>query len=226
MEELLSFQSFQTAEEAETLIKLLRENDIYCELGKTKPILDRVIVGESFEDRFFVKIAGSDFKKADTLLESVIRKNLQSLPADYYLYSFTTEELQRIVREPDEWSRQDYVLAKELLEKRTDLTEEEMRWMKNQRVEALRQPEKGKMDWIIMGYVFSLLHCLIGLGFGLTYLTNKKIMPDGQKVFTYDQATRNHGRNMIVISALIIVAAIASQQYFLVIFGLLLFPLL
>jgi hypothetical protein len=224
VDELLTFQSFQTAAEAESLVRLLREHHIYCELGKSRPVLDKVLIGEHYENFFYVKIQGKDFTHANTILESMIRRNLEVLPADYYLYSFNTEELQQIIAAPDEWSRQDYVLAMDLLERKRSLTDTQIETLRKERTEALSQPEKGSMGWIILGYLFAILSSLIGLIIALSYITNRKILPDGRKVFAYDAWTRTHGKIIFGISLLMIAIALVFKNYFLAVFGILLYP--
>ena len=71
--------------------------------------------------------------------------------------------------------------------------------------EFIQYNRPGEKRWIIAGYIFSVLGGLIGFIISLDfYLSGKKGI--GQiKIYEYDDKTRRHGLNMIIINILIIV---------------------
>jgi hypothetical protein len=205
MNEYTSFQSFSSEEEAAVLVDLLRQKGIDTILVKSKPVVDEVIIGNDLDNRVYVNIKRSDFKHANEIIEEQIKQNISQIGDDYYLYSFSNAELLEIINKPDEWSKQDFFVAKKILAERnihlSDQAISEITW---KRVTEISEPEKSPGSWIILGYFLAFFGGLFGLFFGLPYMTAKKILPDGTKVFVYDQTTRVHGRNIFIISCICI----------------------
>ena len=59
---------------------------------------------------------------------------------------------------------------------------------------------------IIAGYIFSVLVCFIGLLIGIILIS-----PDGENGYTYNEASRKHGKRMIPIAILVAAVFIAFQ---------------
>jgi len=72
MNDYVSFQSFHSEEEASSLAEIFSKNNIDCTIVKAKPIIDSVIIGEDAEDKIYLKIKNSDFKKANEVLQKQI----------------------------------------------------------------------------------------------------------------------------------------------------------
>jgi len=202
MNDFVLFQSFFSEEEAASVIDILRENGIDHRLEKSKEILDRTFIGDNLEKKFFLKIRSSDFLKANEMLDARILQNITALEKDYYLFSFTNAELHEIIMKPDEWSRQDFIIARKILAERGEyINEEIINDLKSKRINELSRAESEPTVTIILGYILALLFSIVGLFFGLTFLTAKKVIPNGKKVFTYSTKTRKHGRNIVILSA-------------------------
>lgn len=118
MNEFVSFQSFYTIDEATEIFEILNQNNIDSKISTPRSLLDPTLVGDDLEQRVFLKIRSSDFPKANEILDTHILKNISLLEADYYLYDFSNEELREIVEKPDEWSRQDSLIARKILGER------------------------------------------------------------------------------------------------------------
>ncbi|NHN26843.1 hypothetical protein FIA58_014250 [Flavobacterium jejuense] len=122
------------------------------------------------------------------------------MPEDYYLFSFSDKELIEIIHKKDEWNELDYLLAISLLENRgIEITEEAIEKAKNKRVSQLRKPEKSDSFWIVIGYVFAMLGGLLGFIIGYVLLTQKKTLPNGERVFEYTASDRKHGKNILYV---------------------------
>jgi hypothetical protein len=202
MNEFVLFQSFFTEDEAASIIEPLKENGIDYQLERSKELLDRAFIGDNLEKKVFLKIKSSDFSKANEILNARILQNITALEKDYYLFSFTNDELIEILRRPDEWSRQDFLIARKILEERGQpINEEVIKDLKSKRINELSREESEPTSTIIAGYILALLFSLVGLFFGLTFLAAKKNIPNGKKVFTYSRNTRKHGRNIVILSA-------------------------
>ena len=184
------------------MIEILGENGIDHRLEKSKEILDRTFIGDNLEKKFFLKIRSSDFLKANEILDARILQNITALEKDYYLFAFTNAELHEIIMKPDEWSRQDFIIARKILAERGEyINEEIINDLKSKRINELSREESEPTLTIISGYILALLFSIVGLFFGLTFLTAKKVIPNGKKVFTYSRNTRKHGRNIVILSA-------------------------
>ena len=202
MNEFVLFQSFFTEDEAASVIEPLKENGIDYQLERSKELLDRAFIGDNLEKKVFLKIKSSDFSKANEILNARILQNITALEKDYYLFSFTNDELIEILRRPDEWSRQDFLIARKILGERGQYINEEMiKDLRSKRINELSREESEPTLTIIAGYILALLLSLVGLFFGLAFLTAKKNIPNGKKVFTYSRNTRKHGRNIVILSA-------------------------
>ena len=116
MNDFVLFQSFFNEDEAAPVVETLKRNAIEYKVEKLKQPLDSTIAGESVENKIFLTIRPRDFARANDVLDKVILDNIQLLEKDYYLFSFTNEELNDIIHKPDEWSRQDFVIARKILE--------------------------------------------------------------------------------------------------------------
>ncbi|MET0393465.1 MAG: hypothetical protein ABW019_10010 [Chitinophagaceae bacterium] len=205
------FKSFYSEEEAVALCALLSENGIDARIEKTAIIIDKRITGDGVDPDIHLKIAASDFNRANAIIDQHISNNLSQLEPDYYLFAFSDQELLGIIKKPDEWSNQDVIIAKKILAGRgTAVSDEEAERFRADRNRQLSQPEKGLRSWVLAGYFIAVFFSPVGIFFGAYMLNAKKIIPDGNKVFAYDQEIRNHCRIIMIISIILTVAALAG----------------
>jgi len=143
------------------------------------------------------------------VLNEHITRNLSELDPDYYLFTFSNEELNEIIQKPDEWSNQDYVIAKKILRDRGEnITDEDIQGIRSARLNELSRPEQEESSWIFLGYLMSVVLPVAGLVMGILFSTSKKVLPDGNKLLIYDSKTRSHGSKMIFISILMLALAL------------------
>ena len=207
------FRSFYSEEEAIFLLEFFKEKGINCSIVKHRPIADKVYVGINYDREFHVKIRGSEFNRANEILDSQIAQNLSQIGPDYYLYSFSNEELLEIIEKPDEWNNQDIVISKKILQDRGfSISEAEITEKKLKRIKELEQPDKEGRLFIILGYFFSFFFGFFGVFFGLLIMNLTKTLPDGRKVFVYEKKTRGHGKNILIIG--LIMTAIVFIRIF------------
>ena len=204
MEELRVFRSFYSEEEAISLLKFFKEKGINCSIVKHRPIVDKVYVGINYDREFHVKIKSFEFNKANEILDSQIEQNLSQIEPDYYLYSFSTDELREIIEKPDEWNNQDIIISKKILQDRGfSISEAEITEKKLKRIKELEQPDKEGRLFIILGYFFAIFFGFFGIFFGLLLMNLTKTLPDGRKVFVYEKKTRSHGKTILIIGLII-----------------------
>lgn len=205
MTEFEVFKSFYSAEEAQTFQELLTRNGIACKVEKTKIYIDKVIIGDSGDMDVHLKLEPKDFGAANEILDKYIRENISDIDEEYYLYSFSTEELLDILKKPDEWSNQDVIIAKKILEDRGgELPGKQVENLKTERLNQLAQPGKASGEQLILGYLLAVFFCIFGLFYALYLLNSTKILPDGHKVLSYNKETRDHFRVMAIIAGALV----------------------
>lgn len=201
----VTYKKFPDAREAKALQQFLIENGIECLFADTSPGIGSAMTGD-YGKEYEVQLKPEQFEAADKLLESYAESMMGSLPEDYYLLSFTDEELYEVVLKHDEWSEFDYVLARKLLAERGKPVDESLiKGLRKQRMEDLAKPEGNQHAWIIVGYVLSLLGGLFGIITGYVLWTSRKTLPDGNVVPTYSEGDRAHGKIILILSVIMIV---------------------
>ena len=217
MEENYSiFRKFWTLEQATELKNLLNENGIESILADNIPPLDVTFSGSTLNNQFEIRIKQSDFKKAEEILEENAEELIDQIDKDYYLFEFTDEELYEVLLKSDEWNAFDYTLAQKILKQRGKSVDKDLlNTLKNQRLKDLAKPEGNQKPWIIGGYVFSILGGFLGLIIGYFLWTSKKTLPNGQRVYSYSENDRKHGKYIFYIGLIITPTAmllkVASQ---------------
>ncbi len=195
----LTYKKFHDAREAKALQQFLIENGIECLFADTSSQMGSAMAGD-LNKEYEVQLKPERFEAADKLLEEQAKNMIGSLPEDYYLLSFTDEELYDVVLKHDEWSEFDYVLARKLLTERGKAIDEALiKSLRKQRMNDLAKPEGNQHAWIIVGYVLALLGGLFGILTGYVLWTSKKTLPNGQVVPTYSEMDRKHGKMILVL---------------------------
>ncbi len=215
MEKLLTFKRFHTAEQATEIIALLQEHQIPVNYEE-EVILNNVYTGQNFDQRHLVKIPAEYFSKADTLLKNQINLSLDEVEPDYYLLSFSTDELKEVINKKDEWGDYDYVLALKLLEKQgIHYSPEQLDGLGNSRIETLSKTQDLPKLWQIVGFLSPLLLLcpfipfidylsFLGIFIGAFVRLTKKTLPDGTRIYAFSEKTREQGKWMLLTGPVLI----------------------
>ena len=200
------FRKYPTMEQAKGLEKLLGKNDIKAFIVDNIAPVDSSFSGSTLQNQFEIKIQQSDFERAEKILYEDAENLINQVDKDYYLFDFTDEELYDILLKADEWNELDYKLAQKILTDRgksidTDL----LKTLKRQRLESLAKPEENQKSWIIAGYVFAILGGLLGIFIGYSLWTSKKSLPNGQRVYSYNEKDRAQGKTIFYIGLIMII---------------------
>lgn len=199
-EEFVTFQRFSDKSLAEKLINLLDKNKVEYRYEDNSSSLDSSFGGGGFTNEYVVKLRKDDFGKANQALIEDSISDLDSIDEDYYLFSFTDDELRDIIAHEDEWNKFDFLLAQKLLKDRgVEIREQEIEALRQSRLRELAKPEKTDRLALALGYLFSLLGGFIGILIGWYIKSNKKTLPNGDRVYTYSKADREHGRAIMGI---------------------------
>ncbi|MEO8405929.1 MAG: hypothetical protein ABI480_15085 [Chitinophagaceae bacterium] len=204
-----TFLNFNDIESANIVTEKLKENGIEHIIDRSKPLLDTSIVGSSFDQNFHVKLRRMDFQKGHKALEEYYKTQVDNVSNDYYLMSFSDDELKDIIAKPDEWGHFNYQLAQKLLkDKGIEVSERTLNELKEKRINKLAQPEKASRFLLILGYGFIPFGAIIGFLIGRHLFYSKKTLPDGKVVFSYFESDRRHGHRIMIICGVFILLAI------------------
>jgi hypothetical protein len=199
MSDFITYQKFWSMDEAMELIHLLKENDIEFEVVDNSISVDVTFVPNRDREKE-VKLRKEDFAKVDELLEKVAESNLENVDKDHYLFQFSQAELLEIIQKPDEWSKDDFLLAKHILTTQgITITSDQVKELKEQRLEKLAEPESGNALWTFIGYVLALSGGILGILIGWHLMNFKKVLPNGERVYVYTKTARKHGRIIVVL---------------------------
>lgn len=212
--EFVTYKKFETLEEANALIETFNKNNIqnFLEDNSIGTNITSTY-GNQEQNEFDVKIAQSDFEKADLILEKEALETVRQLSNDYYLFSFDISELYEVIDNFDEWNETDYLLAQKLLKAKGEkISDEEIKKRKINRIEQLKIPEKASIQWLILGYLSAVFGGILGVFIGYFLSQFKKRIPNGEKTFTYDTVSRNSGKIMLIVG---IVSTIAWILFYL-----------
>ena len=203
MEEFVAYRKFSLLPAAEDMIELLKKNNIPYEFEDNSPSADlSATYGSVPQSEFIVKIMKEDFSKTDTLLEKEALEIIPTLDKEYYLFSFTNDELYDVIENYDKWNTVDFILAQQILRERGEvLTDEVTIEKKERRIRDLAEPESAMQGWIFIGYISAVLGGVLGMFIGYHHWKFKKRLPNGERVFTYDEISREKGRILFYTGA-------------------------
>lgn len=199
-----TYEKFFNAEQAEPVLDILKDYEIPYEFAPINAPVDKIISGGGPGYSHEVKIPTNQFETANRILREKIQINLNEIDADYYLFTFDDNELIDILKEPDEWGRLDYVIAREIMETRgVRFSTEDLDAFWNKKMEKLAQPEKEAKAWLYAGYFFAVFGGFFGVLIGLVLSQSTKILPNGRRFYTYDEATRKRGKTILYLSLIV-----------------------
>ena len=198
------FRKFPSLIQAQELETLLNQNNIITVLTDNIAPVDVTFSGNTLLNQYEIKIDIADFKKAEAVLEKDAEDILEKIDQNYYLLNFTNEELYEVLLKSDEWNIFDYKLAQKLLTNRGKTIDPEMLdSLRKERLKILAQPEENQKPWIIAGYLFSFLGGGIGIVIGYSLWTSKKTLPNGERIYSYNDGDREHGKMIFFIGLII-----------------------
>jgi hypothetical protein len=211
--EFITYQKFNDPALADELGGQLESHQIKYFIEKeSRPFDPTYSFNESSVTQYAVKIKSEDFEKVNQLLKDDESEDVTEIGKDYYLYSFTDDELMEVITKADEWSPFDVVLARKLLaEKGKVLTDEAITAINEKRIEALKAPDPPQTYWIVVGYVCAFIGGLLGIFIGWYLMNYKKTLPNGERVYEYSERDRRHGRIIFYIGIVVLVLAVGYK---------------
>jgi len=230
MNNLLTFRDYGTKDEADEVAAKFEAHSIPVKVERG--LLDAVIIGKDFHNKFKVRIPAADFERAQKILIDETQVDINIVAKNYMLLSFTNDELLDVVAKPDEWGEYNYNLAKALLQQRgVTVNEQQEQALKQKYVAQISEQRSLDGGWMILGYVFPLLAMIacilnnrvivgfifsfyalpgiLGIILGLVVTTTKKTLPDGAQILSFNKRTRAHGYAMIILGVVAILFVFA-----------------
>lgn len=215
--EFITYQKFDDPALAEDLAETLNENGIAYEIAEETTGFDPSLVLSNAAVYYAVKIKSEDFERVNALLQEKENADVEQVEEDHYLFSFTDSELREVITKADEWSAFDVVLARKILAERgINISDAEVSHIHEKRIEDLKQPGKPQTGWIVLGYICSLAGGVLGIFIGWYLVTSKKILPDGERVYEFDEDDRWHGKIIFYIGIIAVPITLIAW----IIFGL------
>jgi hypothetical protein len=200
-EEYLRFKLFQDRQTAEDFAEVLKQNNIDYKIDEDSLMFDASFANHPLARDYVIAVNQTDFKKASSAYDEYFAKQLNDVPADYYLLQFSDDELLDILAKPDEWGAFDYQLSTALLKKRgIDINREKTDRLKADRYYELARPEGEDAKNIVGYYIVSIFFFPVGWIIGWIWGDSKKQLPDGYRVYAYNEKVRLHGRTILLIS--------------------------
>lgn len=218
MEESIVFRKFSSREAAEDLRLILESHGITATLSNEQNEYVHIQLGSLTKSDYEVQIKPGDIPKAEAALSANLNDDVARVTKDYYLYEYSNNELFEILEKFDEWSDFDYEIAQKILRERGKIVDKEtLSSLKYKRLDTLAQPEEVGVYLLYLGYSTAILFGFFGIIFGYVIMTGTKVLPDGNRVFTYTAKGRAHGKTIfylaLIVSGITILSAIIRGYY-------------
>jgi hypothetical protein len=198
-EEFITFEKFSNKNSADEFVKLIEEEKIEYFLENNSLSFDPTFANNGFGTEYCLKIKKEDFDRVNQILLEKSEKEINEIEKDYYLFTFSDEELIDVISKSDEWNAFDVSLAKKLLkEKGVDISSKRVEEIKEQRILELAKPEKKHLGFLIFGYISALFGGLWAIFIGWHLLTYKKTLPNGNRIYAYSKDDRKHGNRILI----------------------------
>ena len=137
-EELLTFQKFKDIDIANDIAEKLKVANIHFEIEDDEKFFDPTFAKNPMQNEIRIKLKSIDFLKANEVLDDYYKSQTDNIDKDYYLFSFTDQELLEILTKADEWGRLDNQLAQKILKERgKEINPEELEILTNKRINEL-----------------------------------------------------------------------------------------
>jgi hypothetical protein len=199
MSAFATYASFHSEGEASELTELLQSAGIAYEIEHNRNVLDKIYTGDEVDPMVAVRIRKDQFKQVNDIRRELAKNEIGQLSPDYYLFSFSNEELIDVVRNKNEWNSFDQGIAEQLL---IDGNINFDRTIIENKPSKTYTPSKLSSTYLVLEYLLSILLPYAGIIIGIATIAAYRTLADGSTVKMYDEHTRNHGRIILVIGVL------------------------
>lgn len=206
------YRTFNDKAIATQLCETLSNNQIPFEWESTEGFFDASFANNDILNLYYVKIRPEDFAKVDQLLMNSVVEDKQEPVGDYYLFSFSNDELLEVVYKPYEWNEFDLYWARKILAARgVEIKAEHIEEAKKEELKKIKKPWELGKAWVFCALaagVFSLfiLHVFWSLAVffvGLYIAFGKRTTPDGERIYAFSENDRFYGKLCMVVGAVL-----------------------
>ena len=194
--EIIELSRCRDGESVAEIKAILDAAGISYRVGSTATTFDITAIGSGSDAEVIFSVRRSDFSAARSAMENEFLSD--ALPDDYYLLTFSDEELAEILGKPSEWSAFDVAHARKMAEAR-GIDEAQVIKKREERIKILQQGKPASRTLLFFGWLFSALGGLIGLGIAWSICHMKEKTPEGE-YYTYDARSREIGRPMLKLA--------------------------
>ena len=203
-EKLKPFKTFDDAEEVKALALWLQDNGILYELERHASGMGAEFFGTAgAKEEFILRLPDSALDVMYEKFEEEAAHEFQYLPEDFYMLTYTDEELFDVIQNPKNWHPRLYYYAVFLLRERDyEITEAQLR---EHRISSLESPEQGPKTGLLpllMIYLTLMSVVLAPLGFGLcVYMMKaKEVDATGTQSFRFHESSRKTAKWLLMAS--------------------------
>jgi hypothetical protein len=199
--EFITYKKFNDIGLANELTEVLNKHHIKYSIEEASQTFDPTFSFNPLAKEYAIKISSDDFERVNQILKEEESENIDGVDKDYYLFSFTNDELMEVVTKADEWSPFDVVLSRKILDQRgIKISEKDLVEKEKNRISELKKTKPLSTIQLVICYIFAIGGGLIGIPIGWHMTTAKKTLPDGEQVYGYTEDDRWHGRIILYIS--------------------------
>jgi len=213
------FRNFPSLEDVKAIAEVLDKHGITYEINENTRKHDVTFLGSTaansgVEMKFSLKANPEDFERIHQVIDQEVTVGLEEVDKDHYLFTFSTDELTEVLLKPNEWSVFDHKVAGLILNDRgVTVSKEFIDSLKKQSETELRQKEPYSSVWIVIGYVSAFFGGLLGLCIGISLWLMKKRMPSGEKIYSFNDDHRKHGKRITFLGFAMLLLVIAMKLY-------------
>jgi hypothetical protein len=202
---LITYRKFNDMGLANSLADVLQQHDIpYVIEEDSLTFNPSFALNDELSKEYEVKINPADFERVNQIALEEESRAADKLEKDYYLFNFSNDELIELIAKADEWSPFDVFHARKILAERgVVISDKELIDLNNQRINELKTTEPPQITWIIIGYVCSIIGGILGIFIGWHLSSYKKTLPNGERVFGYNENDRKHGKIILYLSIVV-----------------------
>lgn len=198
----LTFQKFPTQGDAVWMLEIFKAEGIEYVVENGAPPVDVTFVGQPLQQEILLKVKQADFSRAHAALEAQAESVVEELDGGYYLFAFETEELEEVLIQVGSWSHLDAVLARKLLHQRgISYTDEELESKRAAYLRNIRATRPVSPLLIVAGYFMAIMGGFGAFFYGYHLKSAKKTDPTGKLFYMFDANTRQHGKRMFWLGA-------------------------
>lgn len=209
--EFNTYREYTDQDQVDALVKILNDHNIQHLITKDRDSLDGLYGKDSYKHNYSIKLKPADFDRVNHILQKLGEQALETVDQDHYLFGFSDDELLDILAKPDEWNEFDYVLAKKILADRgKSISDENLNQLKAVRITHLAQHATISKTWIVIAYISAFLGGVFGIFTGWHLSKSMKVLPNGQRIYTYNDEVRDHGKQMMLIGVVALVLTVLA----------------